>query len=93
VERLLLEISKEQDLDKKQQLIARKNELLNNHPGFTNDVLLFNTVTDTWTKIDSIPYKSQVTTTALWWGEDIIIPSGEIRAGVRTPNIVKGSPR
>jgi SSS family transporter len=91
VETMLLEIGRESDDLKKQELIRQKNELLTNHPGFCSDVLLFNTITNKWTKIDSIPYQSQVTTTALWWGEDIIIPSGEIRAGVRTPTIVKGS--
>jgi Na+/proline symporter len=41
---------------------------------------------------DSIPFAGQVTTTATRWGEDIIIPSGEIRAGVRTPHIIRGTP-
>jgi SSS family solute:Na+ symporter len=59
------------------------------HP-FSRDVLLYNTVTDVWTKIDSIPFPGQVTTTALTWGKTIVIPCGEIRAGVRTPDIITG---
>ena len=31
-----------------------------------------------------------VTTTVIKWDHDIIIPSGEIKAGVRTPNVLVG---
>ena len=64
--------------------------LLEAHPGFTGDVLLYNTFTDTWEKINPLPSGSPVTTTAIKWDEDIIIPSGEIKAGVRTRRILMG---
>jgi N-acetylneuraminic acid mutarotase len=58
------------------------------HPGFSKDVLLYNVQTNKWSKIGTIPFDSPVTTTAFKWGKRIYIPSGEIRAGVRTPHIL-----
>ncbi len=90
-EQLLVDIQQEQDTLKKEALKAERAELLRAHPGFRKEVLLYNTVTDTWATIDSIPYPGQVTTHAFRLGNDILIPSGEIKAGVRTPDIVSAS--
>ena len=92
VESLIAAVAKEPDPAKKQRLNEEKIALQSSHPGFSSDVLLYNTITDVWTVTDSIPFAGQVTTTATRWGDDIIIPSGEIKAGVRTPNIVQGTP-
>jgi N-acetylneuraminic acid mutarotase len=89
-ERLSVAISQETNEEKKKELIKKKIELLQSHPGFTNEVLVYNTVADTWRKINPLAVYSPVTTTAIQWGDDIVIPSGEIRAGVRTPNILVG---
>lgn len=89
-EGLMVKITNEKDPEKKQQLILEKKELQKNHPGFSGDVLAYNTHTNEWRKIDSIPFPGQVTTTAVRWGNDVVIPCGEIRAGVRTPDIVMG---
>lgn len=62
---------------------------LNNHPGFGNEISVFNTITKETDNLGSLPKSGQVTTTAVKWGEDIVIPSGEIRPGVRTPEILK----
>jgi SSS family solute:Na+ symporter len=75
----------------KRILQAQKTTLLGNHPGFTKDVLLYNTITDQWHLLDKIPTTGQVTTTAVKWGNEIYIPSGEVRAGVRTADIWKGT--
>ncbi len=88
VETLLYAINAEKDEAKLQALKQQKNQLLDAHPGFSKDILLFNIETDKWTKIGIIPFDSPVTTTAFKWGKRIIIPSGEIRAGVRTPHIL-----
>lgn len=89
-ELLMMKIAREKDPDKKKQLIEEKNELQKSHPGFSGNVLWYNTHTDKWIKADSIPFPGQVTTTALKWDNDIVIPCGEIRAGVRTPVIIMG---
>jgi cyclically-permuted mutarotase family protein len=88
VETLLAAINTEKNKAKKQTLTQQKNQLLATHPGFSKDILLYNTETNKWTKIGSIPFDTPVTTTAFKWGKRIIIPSGEIRAGVRTPYIL-----
>jgi SSS family solute:Na+ symporter len=75
----------------KQQLQSEKVALLTKHPGFSKDIYLYNTVTDAWTKTGELPGNSQVTTTAVKWGNDIFIPSGEIMPGTRTPIITKGT--
>lgn len=90
-ETLLARISRETNEEKKRLLIAEKDQLQILHPGFSKEVLLYNTITDVWTVADSIPFETQVTTTAVMWGDDIVIPGGEIRPGVRTPAIVRGS--
>lgn len=89
-EALLMKISREKNQMKKKLLIEEKNNLQKNHPGYNGNVLLYNTHADEWTKTDSIPFPGQVTTTAIKWNNEIIIPCGEIRAGVRTPDIIAG---
>lgn len=89
-EKLIAAINTEKDEAKKQQLIKQKAEVQSTHPGFSKEVLLYNTLTDEWKIAGSIPFEGQVTTTAVKWGEDIVIPGGEIRAGVRTTQIIAG---
>lgn len=88
---LLMKIAKEKNPIEKQKLISEKNQLQEHHPGYDGNVLLYNTYTNEWIKTDSIPFAGQVTTTAVKWGDEIIIPCGEIRAGVRTREIVVGN--
>lgn len=75
----------------RERLVKKKKELLENHPGFSREVWMYNTVTDIWAQVDKIPYETPVTTSAVKWGKDIFIPSGEVRPGVRTPAVLKGS--
>lgn len=73
----------------KQKLNTEKLHLVESHPGFSTDIYLYNTVTDVWTKDGSLP-ASHVTTFAALWENDILIPSGEIAPGLRTPEILRG---
>ena len=70
-------------------LKKEQKEFLNGHLGYSKDILLYNTVTNRWTDYGVLPVKSQVSTTAVQWGESIVIPCGEISPGYRTPNIWK----
>ncbi len=70
----------------------KKIKLLNTHPGFRRDILAYHTITDTWIKLGELPFATQVTTTAVKWGDSIILPNGEIRPGVRTPQIWQAKP-
>ena len=90
VETLIAAINAEKDEIKKQELIQQKNKLQISHPGFSNDILSYNTTRDEWTIADSIPFIVPVTTVATEWDDNVIITSGEIRAGVRTPQILSG---
>jgi solute:Na+ symporter, SSS family len=78
------------DEEQKQQLQAKKLQLLTNHAGFSKDIYLYNTVTNAWTTMGLLP-SSHVTTFAAKWGDDILIPSGEIKPGVRTPVVLRGN--
>lgn len=64
----------------------RVDELKNDHPGFPRDVLVYHTITDTWVKAKKSP-ESLVTTTAVKWGDSIVLPSGEVRPRVRSPHV------
>lgn len=89
-ETMIAAIAEEKDETKKQELVLQKNNVQSTHPGFSGEVLQYNTLTDKWTVYDSIPFDTPVTTTAVRWENDVIIPGGEIRAGVRSPALLKG---
>ena len=88
VERTISSINLEKDELRKENLITIKNKLLESHPGFSNEILLYNTQKNIWTSTGFIPFDTSVTTNVVQWGDEIIIPSGEIKAGVRTPRIL-----
>lgn len=88
VERYLVEISKATDPAQKDRLVQQKNLLQSTHPGFSKEILLYDLVQQTIQSQGSIPYDVPVTTTAFWWKDAVIIPSGEIKAGIRTPHIL-----
>lgn len=72
----------------KEELILKKNQVLLSHPGFSQEILLYNVQTQSAKIVGSIPYATPVTTNAFYWGKEIVIPSGEIKAGIRTPQIL-----
>jgi len=59
---------------------------LEDRPLFPNDVLAYHTITDTWIRAGEMP-AGVVTTTATRWKGRIVIPTGEIKPGVRTPSV------
>jgi len=87
-EKLIAAINAEKDTAKKIELVQQKNKLQSEHPGFSKEVLLYNIKDDTWKIIGTIPFDTPVTTTAVQWRSGVFIPSGEIRAGVRSPKII-----
>ncbi|UAY55957.1 hypothetical protein [Arachidicoccus terrestris] len=90
-EALLLQIAAATEPQKKAALIREKNKLQASHPGFVPAVLAYQVNRDSWSEIDTIPFPGQVTTTAVIWDDQVIIPCGEIRAAVRTANIITGT--
>jgi len=67
------------------------NELKDNHPGFIKQSLAYHTITDTWTNAGTMP-QNLVTTTAVRWGDDVVIPGGELRPRVRSANVYRITP-
>jgi cyclically-permuted mutarotase family protein len=74
--------------EEKQKLWNEKDAMLTNHPGFSKDILAFNTLLKSWEKIGEMAKESPVTTTAFSWNGTIVIPSGEVRPGIRTPKVI-----
>jgi len=66
------------------------DSLKEKHPGFPKQAWAYHTITDTWISLGSLP-ANHVTTRAVFWDDAIVIPSGEVRPRVRTPNIWKAS--
>jgi len=90
IESYIAEITKAKTPEEKAKLTEEKNDLSIHHRGFDKSVLLYDTNSDVWTKIGDLPFPAQVTTTAIMWRNDIVISNGEIRPGVRTPNVMIG---
>lgn len=91
-EKFIAAIHSEKNDTRKAELIQQKNTLQSSHPGFSKEILMYNIELNEWTSVGCIPFDTPVTTTAIKWDDKVIIPGGEIRAGVRTPQILIGSP-
>lgn len=62
------------------------------HQGFKKAILHYNTITNTFSRIGTLPEQAPVVTNAVLWDDKIFLPSGEIKPGVRSPHVVVGSP-
>lgn len=60
------------------------------HPGFDNILRYYNIKEQRMVKEEIIPYSIPVTTNMVYKDQTLYITSGEIRPGVRTPNILRG---
>jgi len=87
IETLISKIAQAKTSEEKQKLTKEKNNLSICHKGFDKSLLLYNTNTNAWTKIGELPFPAHVTTTDVKWGNDIIVSNGEIKPGVRTPDV------
>jgi cyclically-permuted mutarotase family protein len=92
IETYLSQIAQAKTPEEKEALIAKKNDLVINHKGFDRRLLVYDTLANTWFQIGELPFPAHVTSTATKWGENIILSSGEIKPGIRTPQIMLGRP-
>ncbi|MBX3252829.1 MAG: hypothetical protein KF862_01710 [Chitinophagaceae bacterium] len=90
-ELLTAAIKAEKDTARLAQLNKERVALLNGHPGFSRKVLVYNSRKDSCTQEGSLPFQTPATATAVLWNNKILIAGGEIRAGVRTPDIWSAS--
>lgn len=89
-EQLIIAIKQEQDEQKKEVLNKKKIEVQSSHPGFSREVLKYNLFSNKWTVLkNKMPYGT-VTVNANLFNDEVFIAGGEIKAGVRTPNILRG---
>ncbi len=89
LENLNLEIDQTRDTALIAQLEEQKTNIYRTHPGFPKTVLLYHTITDSWTTADEMPYDNMITTNIFRKGDQLVIPNGEIRPGVRTNRVVQ----
>lgn len=73
------------------KLEKERIELLNAHPGFSKKILLYNSSKGSCEPAGSLPFAAPATTTAIRWNNKVVIPGGEIKAGIRTPDIWSAS--
>ncbi len=60
------------------------------HPGFDRTIRLYHTITKTLIEKEEAPYPLAVTTPVARKGNVFYIASGEVRPGIRTPNLTRG---
>ena len=86
--------------------VNRIDELRDDHPGFTDDLLAYHVLTDNWTTRDGFPRDPgpdpagnpaesrlpPVTTPVVEWNGSYLMPSGEIRPRVRSARVWIATP-
>jgi len=65
---------------------------LERHPGFPRSILSYDVRRDCWEQVGEQPV-SRVTTSAVFWRNHYIIPSGEVGPGVRTADVWSMAPK
>lgn len=60
---------------------------LTQHPGFPRQTLAYDPAQDLWSAVENFPF-SRVTTPIVRWQHRLIIPNGEVRPRVRTPEVL-----
>lgn len=75
-----------------EERLTAKRKIYGSHPGFGREVFAYDTRRNAWRVVTRSTVEPQVTTFAVKWGDAVVIPSGEVRPGVRTPKIVRALP-
>ncbi|GAA4452848.1 hypothetical protein GCM10023189_16910 [Nibrella saemangeumensis] len=70
---------------KRDSLTMARNDLQINHPGFERTIWAYDTRQRTWSTVTTLPFATPVTTPLVRWKNAIILPSGEVSPGIRTP--------
>ncbi len=56
------------------------------HPGFPRDVLAYDAEHDAWSRAGEVPFSRATVPVVRWFGRDVI-PNGEVRPRIRTPEV------
>lgn len=87
LENISLQMATEQNDTIVKKLINRRDDILNNHSGFSKDIVAYNTITKRWFVYDSLATKIPVTALSFKHNDDFVIVSGEVSPGIRTPKV------
>lgn len=60
---------------------------LQDHPGFPRDILGYDVRQNSWSTLGEIPGPAPVTVPVVHWRDQFVLPNGEIRPAVRTPDV------
>lgn len=88
LENIALSLKTEENDSIVNTLLAKRDDILNSHPGFSRDILAFNTITKKWFVYDTLEVGLPVTALGFKHGDDFIMVSGEKSPGIRTPNVI-----
>lgn len=89
LEEIALRMQSEQNDSILNALRLERDEILKNHPGFSNGVLSYNTITGKWFVYESLDRPLPVTALSFADGQDVIMVSGEASPGIRTTRVQK----
>lgn len=90
-ERFVLEqqCAAETDSHKLQALQGTLKDRFLAHRGFSNQLLSYHTVTNTWVVLATAPQPLPVVTTAIKSGSDVLLIGGEAKPAIRTPDLLR----
>ncbi len=66
---------------------AVRDSLWMTHPGFNKQILIYNTVTDSWFKGGTWRGSPVAVSSSVWLNGSLLIPGGEIKPATRTPKL------
>lgn len=72
------------------RLLEDERNMLESHKGFSRKIYFYDANADSWQPAGFLPAWAPVTTTAVLFRGAVILPSGEIRPGIRSPVVWKG---
>ncbi|MBC7000313.1 sodium/solute symporter [Cytophaga sp. FL35] len=89
LEDIAFQIVREQNDSIVAKLIEKRDQILNTHPGFSKEILAYNSITKQWFVYETLVNKIPVTALSFKKDKDFMIISGEVSPGIRTPKVRK----
>lgn len=87
LENFAIQLGREKNNSIIANLTEKRDALLNCHPGFSNEILGYNSITKKWYVYDTLADKIPVTALSFKRDDKFVIVSGEVSPGIRTPEV------